>query len=250
MKLLLVIPCYHERARLPRFLPDLCQALAENEDVPADILPVDDGSGPAEAEWLKDYSAELRERFPFLREPLICPENSGKGGAVYAGWERAEESVTHLAFVDADGAVPAREVLRLTRLIPRNPDAAIFAVRTGKDGTRVVRTPMRRVVGSVFRIFVRALFRFPLPDTQCGFKIVPAPAWRRALPDLSERRFCFDVDLTWHLLRQGVPVLPAPIDWAEQPGTHIRPAGAWNMFQSLATLRRRLGDWRRETEPN
>ncbi len=209
-----------------------------------EVLAVDDGSGSGEQAWLHDYCEEMRRGFPFLRPALALPVNAGKGGAVYAGWAAAGEDVTHLAFADADGAIPPREVARLISLARDSPESACFGIRTGGGGTRVERTPGRKIAGLVFRGIVRTLFRFPIPDTQCGFKIVPAAAWRSCREDLREKRFCFDVDLTWHLLHQGVPLRTVPIDWRERPGSRLRPGSVWAMVRSLWSLRQRLGDWR------
>src|SRR5687767_5575305 len=103
---LLVVPCYRERERLPQFLPELCRALRDMPGVR--IRVVDDGSGPAQQAWLKAYVDELRREHPQLEPAQLNAVNQGKGGAVYSGWERPA-GAEFLAFVDADGAVPAAE---------------------------------------------------------------------------------------------------------------------------------------------
>jgi dolichyl-phosphate beta-glucosyltransferase len=238
---LLVIPCFRERERLPSFLPGLCRALSALEGLR--IRVVDDGSGPEQQEWLAAWVEQLRQEFPFLDPAQLNAENLGKGGAVYSGWDRPD-GADRLAFVDADGAVPPGEVLRVLRQADLTPDKAVFAVRTGADGTRVRRALYRRVAGGIFRRFVRRFFRFPLPDTQCGFKLVPAAAFAAIRPALREYRFTFDVELTWHLLHRGVSIIPVPIHWTESPGSRLRPANAWQMYHSIKSLRHRLGDWR------
>lgn len=245
MKFLLVIPCLRESARLPDFLPPLLRALKPYSSK-VEVVTVDDGSGPDEQAWLKKYCEDQQSSFPFLRPALLLPANQGKGGAVYAGWKTAGPEVTHLALVDADGAVPPEEVQRLIALVAADSiggAAACFAVRTGAEGTRVDRTMGRKIAGQIFRIIVRMLFRFPLADTQCGFKIVPAKAWRDCAADLREKRFCFDVDLTWHLLHLGVPLCQVPINWRERPGSRLRAGSLWGMVGSLWSLRQRLGSW-------
>lgn len=237
---LLIIPCFQERARLPLFLPALLEALRD-EDVTVRV--VDDGSSPEQQEWLRGYIRELQASFPRLDAPQINPTNLGKGGAIYSGWDRPEGAGL-LAFADADGAVPAGEVARLLREAVRDREGAVFAVRTGEAGTRVSRALHRRVAGWVFRRLVRRFFRFPVPDTQCGCKIVPAAAYAAFRGQLQEHRFTFDVELTWHLLRQGVGIKPVPVNWSERPGSHLRAASVLAMFRSLRGLRDRLGNWR------
>ena len=83
-----------------------------------------------------------------------------------------------------------------------------------------------------------------MPDTQCGFKLVPAAAFQAIRGQLKEERFTFDVELTWHLLHHGTKIRPVPIDWTESPGSRLRAASVLAMYRSLRTLRRKLGDWR------
>jgi glycosyltransferase involved in cell wall biosynthesis len=245
---LIVIPCFQERERLPKFLPALCRELAPLHGVRLRV--VDDGSGPGQQEWLVSYVDLLRQEYPFLDPARLNEENHGKGGAVYSGWDLPGDA-ERLGFVDADGAVPASEVARVLKLAEDAPGKAVFAVRTGQDGTRVTRALHRRVAGGVFRWLVRRFFRFPLPDTQCGFKLVPAAPFAAIRSDLRENHFTFDVELTWHLLHRGVSILPVPIHWTESPGSRLRPGSAWQMYRSIKALRRRLGDWRqaRATPP-
>jgi dolichyl-phosphate beta-glucosyltransferase len=237
---LLVIPCYKERERLPRFLPALLQAV---QDLDVSIRVVDDGSGLEQQEWLNGFIRGLQPSWPALEAPQINPDNQGKGGAVYSAWD-CPEGAELLAFADADGAVPPQEVARLLRRAASQSGGAVFAVRTGEGGTRVQRALHRRIAGWVFRRLVRQFFRFPLPDTQCGCKVIPAGAYADFRHELQERRFTFDVELTWHLLHRGVPVTAVPVNWTERPGSHLRASSVLAMFRSLRALRRRLGEWR------
>jgi len=239
-RLLLVIPCFHESERLPGFLPGLCAALAAS-GLPVAVQVCDDGSGEAEVIRLRAVVDALRPSFPLLRPVSAREQNQGKGGAVYGGWELAttEEFV---GFVDADGAVSPAETTRMAAvaLDPAQSGAATIAVRIHGHGRRVQRTPVRWVTGLGFRWLVRLLFGLPVPDTQCGCKIVPTGAWRAVRHDLKETRFCFDVELLCHLLRHGTRLHSVPIDWVESPGSRIRPATVTDMFISLLRLRRRL----------
>ncbi len=239
-RLLLVIPCYHESGRLPDFLPGLCSAL-EAADLPVAIQVCDDGSGKAEQTRLRAVVDALRPAHPRLRPLVALPENQGKGGAVYAGWETATTEDL-VGFVDADGAVSPDETTRVAAIALNNArnGTATIAVRVRGAGRTVHRTPVRLVTGLGFRWLVRLLFGLPVPDTQCGCKIVPTAAWRALRPHLREFRFCFDVELLCHLLRHGTRLHAVPIDWTESPGSRIKPTTVTEMLFSLLRLRRRL----------
>jgi hypothetical protein len=239
-RLLLVIPCFRESGRLPGFLPGLCTAL-EASGLPVAVQVCDDGSGEEEQTRLRAVVDALRPAHPLLRPLATLPENKGKGGAVYAGWALATNE-EFVGFVDADGAVSPAETTRVAAIAlhPAQAGAATVAVRVRGAGRTVERTPIRLVTGLGFRWLVRLLFILPVPDTQCGCKIVPTAAWRALRPHLQETRFCFDVELLCHLLRHGTRLLAVPIDWTESPGSRIRPATVTEMLLSLLRLRRRL----------
>ncbi len=202
------------------------------------LVVVDDGSRAGESRGMAEACGDWGAEF------LVLESNAGKGGAVYAGWDGAGDEVATLAFVDADGAVPASEVARLLEMYfapagPGRAGAALYAVRQQEDRERVQRTPLRRALGGAFRWVVRALFRLPVPDTQCGFKIVPRRAYDSVKLQLQERRFIFDVELTLRLMEAMVPLRYEPVTWAESPGTTLRATSAARMLWSLLALRMR-----------
>jgi glycosyltransferase involved in cell wall biosynthesis len=207
---------------------------------------VDDGSGETEAELLAETVRSLQPEHPCLDDPLLLPENRGKGGAVYAGWDAGlEGDFEWLAFVDADGAVSADEAVRLLRALvgqKEDPPVALFAARVRDGDTEVRRTPLRRLLGDTFRLIVRTIFRLPLRDTQCGLKAVPAGQYRAIRPALHERRFVFDVELAAHLVRSGHPPREFPISWEESPGSRLNLRSAARMLFALFAVRWRM--WR------
>jgi dolichyl-phosphate beta-glucosyltransferase len=240
-EILLVIPCFRERERLPRFLPRLVETLTRSR-LPVAVQVVDDGSGEDQQAWLRLWVGDLSRRFPLLLPPLCNPVNHGKGGAVYSGWNQAPESTQWLAFVDADGAVSPEEVVRVLRTLDTETSKGVWAVRTGENGTQVKRVWKRKLSGIVFRKLVQKLFRFPVPDTQCGFKMLDAATYRDISPQLTETHYCFDIELTHRVLQTGVHITSVPISWEESPGSRLGPGSVFAMLTSVLSLRRRLRD--------
>lgn len=242
-RILLVIPSFRESARLPAFLESLCQVVASG-NIPIEILTVDDGSGESEAAAMLESVRHLQGKYPFLQNALILPSNLGKGGAVYAGWDSAIDGrYAWLAFVDADGAVSPDETVRvLTMTSGRDTagDECLFAVRVSDGGTKVRRTPIRKVLGNLFRFLVRLCFSLPCRDTQCGLKCIPAHAYREVADSLIESRFVFDVELAAWLVRAGYQIEEHPISWEESPGTSLNLGSALKMLLSLLSIRWRM----------
>lgn len=220
-EILIVIPCFQESRRITAFLPDLCETLASTDDVR--ILVVEDGGGADEQSRMSGLITEWRNRFSFLQPPLLLAENLGKGGAVYEGW-KTNTSASWLAFVDADGSVPPREVSRLIEMARSEgePPRALFASRVKMLGRKIERLFKRHLLGRIYATLVSELLDIPVYDSQCGLKLVPAAAFERVKPLLSVTGFAFDAELLLALQRTDTDVIEVPIDWHETPGGKIR----------------------------
>jgi len=268
---LLVIPAYREARRLPPFLRELRSTLADFAPG-VDILVVDDGSPPADWQALRSIlTAELAApptaspattpgtapaspatTVPTgccrLLPPLRLEENTCKGGAILAGW-RQPGPPRWLAFVDADGAVSAREVRRVftaihateTRADTPGHGTAWFALRAPLRGenTRVRRTPLRILSAAAFTGVARLLLGVRIGDSQCGFKVVAASDFLRIENGLRPHGFCFDLALLLALRRSGVVVHEVPVAWDEQPHGHLSlRRHCWGILRALLALRR------------
>lgn len=240
-RFLLAIPAYNEGQRLGPYLDQLLPALGQAA-LGVDVLVVDDGSRPEEAGAMRRAVDGMRERHPFLRPMLRVEPNQGKGGAVYAAWRQEREAVW-LAFVDADGAIPPSEVVRLVRLVADSGDPGLcaMAARVKMLGRDVRRHLHRHLIGRVFATLVHLLTGTGAYDTQCGFKIVPRERFARLGPRLRETRYCFDVELICQLERDGARIVEVPIDWYDKPGSKVRLGrDSLDMALALLRIRRRL----------
>ena len=239
---LLIIPAFRESRRLPRFLPVLCEKVAEMDGDAVAIRVVDDGSGAAELKAVQELVAKLQKDYAFLQDPLALERNRGKGGAVYAGWDASkEDGFKTIGFVDADGAVSASEVVRVMAKIPAVAEnECLYAARLGDTDQAIKRTVVRKWLGLLFRRLTRIFFKLPVNDTQCGFKFIPAAPFHKIRPQLTELRYCFDIDLTIHLLKEGVKITEVPISWTETPGTKLTLTQATRMLSSLWQLRKKV----------
>lgn len=239
LKTLLVIPCYRESGRLPRFLAELCPVMGAMGGV--SVLVVDDGSGAKEAEATRTSIETLRPNHSCLLPLLELPSNLGKGGAVYEGWSKAGADCDWLAFVDADGSCSAAETARLiqlTRAAALTPPAALFASRVKILGRSVERQFKRHLLGRVFATLVSELLNIPVYDSQCGLKLVPRSAFQLIQPRLTITGFAFDVDLLVALLDHGTPVIEVPIDWHEEPGGKVHLLrDSWRMACDVWKIR-------------
>lgn len=245
-RLWLVVPCYNDSGRLAKFLPSLLQDL-QDAPVETNLLVVDDGSLDVEKNAVSKLVSGLQRDFPLLHAPLFEVPNQGKGAAILQGWDAANQT-EWLGFVDADGAIPGREVKRVLKFIAsranENPKKAFFSSRVKMRGRKVERNLSRHVSGRIFATFVGMMIDGGIYDSQCGFKVIPAAVYPKIRPLFRERRFAFDVELLAALNHVGCPVEEVPIDWYDIPGSKVSLVrDSVKMFLAVRQIAERKRQW-------
>ncbi len=243
---LLVIPAYRELNRLPPYLRELVAVLAPAR-FRTEILIVDDGSPPDEQHKLLKLLTLGAFGSCHVAPPLLLPSNGGKGHAIIQGWRAAPEA-KWFGFLDADGAIPSDEVLRLLEMaLALDPAQApgLWSSRVRLLGRKIDRTLTRHLLGRMFATLVSKSIDLPVYDTQCGFKLVPHPCYRKIAPLLAEARFCFDLELLLAVRHVGTDVVEIPIDWRDVPGGQLHPIrDGLAMLSRLSAIRERAKSWK------
>jgi len=171
---------------------------------------------------------------------LFLDGHTGKGGAVVHGWRHAPKS-EWLAFVDADGSVSAREMVRLFQDARElGSRFAVIASRMPSPHTRVIQSVPRKISGRLFAWIARRALRLKFRDPQCGAKVIPAGAFKIIEPQIREKGLAFDVELLVYLQRAGIQIKEIPVNWTEIRGGPVKPwRDAWPMLLALWRIRKR-----------
>lgn len=208
---------------LERYLPAL-----ESRRVPFEVLVVVDG--------VRDRTADVARRFGDRGVRLLeFPNKLGKGGAVLAGLREARYE--WVGYLDADGPIPPEEVSRLAEAL-RETDVVV-ASRWVRGASIIRHEPMfNRVAGRFWNILVRGLLFLPVRDTQCGAKFMRRSVLLPVLKAASLTNRAFDVDLLYHVRKQGHDIREVPVTWEHNPETRMPIGRAIPiMFVSLVGLR-------------
>lgn len=240
----LIIPAWCEAERLDAFAMRLFPALAAAA-LPVTVQIVDDGSTLPLAEALAARCEAWRAQWPWVQSLHRLPANTGKGGAIYAGWDlAAADSADWLGFCDADGSVDADEIVRLARLVlgtPLSERVVVLASRHVPGAEARWSSPVRYVLSLVFVIWVRNRTRLPLRDTQCGAKFLPASLYARIRGDLHIKRFAFDVELLINAQKAGAAFKEEPIRWTHRVGERLNLfRDGWAAAREVWRLARKL----------
>lgn len=212
MRLDIVLPAHNEERRIGRTLQRYRRALDEPD---VRFLVALDGCTDGTAAIVARQAAS-DPRVRLLEFPKL-----GKGG-VLAEALRAS-GAPMVAFVDADGATPPAELLRLRDHLVADPtcDLAIASRRLPASVNPAPRSLARRITSTGFALAIRSLFGLPFADTQCGAKVLTNEAATRLLPLVSSRDFLFDVDLLVGAQKLGMRTDEIPTVWIDKDGSKL-----------------------------
>ena len=236
MRLDIVMPAHNEEHRIDRTL-DAYRAECPDDDVRLLVALdscTDDTPGIVRRHAAEDHRVRMLE-YPKL----------GKGGVIAETFGRSDADL--VGFVDADGATPPRELLRLADAAA-GVGGAIACRRHPAALLPAPRPLAREITSAGFASSVRTLMRLPYRDTQCGAKVLRRDVVDAVLPRLAARDLLFDVDLLATADELGHRVVEVPTVWIDQDGSRVSALGdSRRMGASLLRLwlRRRMGTDRR-----
>ena len=156
--LTIVLPAYDEEESLPEALQQCLQLIEQVPELEVEVIVVDDGSSDGTAALLKEASSN----WDWLR--VIRHEvNGGYGAALKTGFAAANGRLVF--YTDSDNQF---DILELRETLPLIEGADLVA------GFRVYRfDPLPRLVVSwAYNRLVRVLFRVPVRDVDCSFKLM------------------------------------------------------------------------------
>jgi glycosyltransferase involved in cell wall biosynthesis len=185
-----VIPAYLEE----KHIADVVRRTLEQLD---NVLVIDDGSADATSVTARNAGAEV----------IVHPQNLGKGESIKTGLRRwLERNFSYVVVLDSDGQHLPEEIARFI-------DAASSTRAELLIGTRmkdVREMPLvRRLVNRYMSNKISRLCGQPIPDTQCGFRMVH----RSLIPDLlgGAERFDYETEMLILASRKGCRIESVPI---------------------------------------
>lgn len=197
-----VLPCHNLVTSIEANLTRL-DALLAAQGFAYQLIPVDDGSTDGTGQCLM----ALAERLPAVH-PIVFRENRGKGAAVLAGIQRAEQAWVLLLDGDFD----------LDPMVL--PAFCDVAEQTGADviaGSKLhpqaqVNYPLRRrLFSALYHGLTQKCLRLPVRDTQSGMKLVRRAALDYAADRVLVKRFAFDLELFAVMQGGGFTFAEAPV---------------------------------------
>lgn len=185
-----VIPAYHEE----KHIADVVQRALKQLD---NVLVVDDGSADATAAVARNAGAEV----------IVHPQNLGKGEAIKTGLRHwLDHNFSYAVILDGDGQHLPEEIARF--LEAASAMRAELLIGTRMRDVREMPL-LRRAVNRYMSNKISRLCGQPIPDTQCGFRMVH----RSLIPDLlgGAERFDYETEMLILASRKGCRIESVPI---------------------------------------
>jgi glycosyltransferase involved in cell wall biosynthesis len=207
-----ILPCLNEAAAIGPLVARL-------REMGLTVIVVDDGSRDETAARASAAGADV----------IAQPRNLGKGAALARGLQRARErGLAWAVTMDGDGQHAPEDVPALLTAAAEGGAALIV-------GNRMVDPrPMPWLRRAVNRWMSDRLSRRagqPLPDTQCGFRMIHLDSWSRLR--LRTSHFEFESEMLLAFAAAGHTIRFVPVQVIYKRGrSHIRPLlDTWRWFR-------------------
>lgn len=189
-----------------------------------EIVVVNDGSADATSEVLADRQSQ----YPFLRV-ITHAQNRGYGAALRSGFAAASKS--HVFYTDGDGQYDPTELEALIPALGENGMVNGYKLRRGDNLTRLV-------VGRLYHHTARLLFRLPIRDTDCDFRLMRRDVLTSLKLTADSGAIC--CELVWQMKNSKLPIT--------EVGVHHYPrvSGSSQFFKPakiLASLKKLIALW-------
>ena len=207
----IIIPTYNEEERI---VPTIGAIASYVSDLGFDweLIVADDGS--------KDQTTQLVEELNLVNLNLLkAAKNGGKGSAVQRGMLAALGQ--YVLFADADNSTPIEEVTGLLHQVESKKFDVAVGSRALSNSDEANKSWLRHALSGGLRWFVKNIFRIPVRDTQCGFKMYTREAAQRLHKSQTLMGFSFDLEILYLATKFGYKVAEVPVVWVDAPGSKV-----------------------------
>jgi glycosyltransferase involved in cell wall biosynthesis len=208
-----VIPVYNEKRQIESSVRRLHLFLSTSFPFSWRIVIADNGSDDGTTAIARRLGYEL------AGVETVRLRAKGRGRALRAAWSAGDARV--LCYMDADLSTDLGALLPLVAPLLSGHSELAIGTRLHRDAS-VERSVKRELISRCYNRLLRIVLGARFSDAQCGFKAIRAEAARRLLPCVADEQWFFDTELLVVAQRRGVRIHEVPVDWVENPDSHVR----------------------------
>lgn len=197
----LFLPAFNDEATIGGLVRD-ASAVLESLTDDYEIIVINDGSMDGTGSVLDD----LAQRLPNV-QVVHHDGNQGYGMALRSGFEHSGKDL--IFYTDGDGQYDVRELATLLPLMTEAVDVV--------NGYKISRadTRRRKASGAIYNWLARRLFRIPIRDVDCDFRLMRRSAVKRIQLGTSSGAIC--VEMVHRLHTAGSVFAEAPVHHYQRP---------------------------------
>ena len=220
----IIIPAYNERNRIKKSIDSYIPVI-ESFNLPYEIIVVIDGNDRTE-DVIRHY-----KNLKYFKSNVRL----GKGGAVKKGLLMAQYQ--YVGFIDADGSLNPDDFKKMLQLIQGH--CCVISSRYVRESKWINKEPLfNRFASRAFNIIVNLVLHLKVKDTQCGAKFFKSDIINDVIPHIQVSNRTFDVDILYHIKRQGYNIKEIPVTWNHNKGSRMPIKGAiFPMFLTVIAIK-------------
>lgn len=189
-------PAFNDGKTIGALVADAFSVLQQLTD-DYEVIVINDGSADNTAEVLSSLAILHKEKMRVVTHE----KNKGYGAALCSGFNTACKDLVF--YTDGDGQYDAKELLSLYPLMKDEIDVV--------NGYKIERADKinRKVIGGFYNRFAHLLFRLPIRDVDCDFRLLRRAALEKIELSSSSGSIC--VELVYKLKRAGCRFVETPV---------------------------------------
>lgn len=150
-----------------------------------------------------------------------------------------------IGFVDADGAIPVFEIVRLFQIADIEK-SVVFGSRWVKESRVIERENFRNVIGGrVFHYLSFAVLGIKEKDTFCGLKAFPKDTAKSIESRIMIRDRTFNVAIAYHLRLMDIRPIETGITWTHKDGSKLPVSLRVIVVMFITLIGLRLAHWKK-----
>lgn len=214
-------PAYNDANTIGKLVTDALEVLPHLTD-DYEVIVVNDGSTDQTSKVLASLRAQHTEKVRIVEHE----KNRGYGAALCSGFKAVCKDL--IFYTDGDGQYDVRELASLHPLLTESIDIV--------NGYKLQRADnfQRKLVGNSYKRLARLLFRLPIRDVDCDFRLLRRNALEKI--ELSSLSGSICVELVYKLKRAGC-------NFVETPVHHYPRLHGQSQFFTFGRVARTLSDF-------
>ncbi|MGB2960788.1 MAG: glycosyltransferase, partial [Candidatus Omnitrophota bacterium] len=165
--------------------------------------------------------------------------NRGKGYVLKKAMMKARGE--YVMFMDADNSTSIYELDKFLPYLEEGYDAVIASRRIKGAEVVVPESVLRVLMGNVYILLSRIIFKLRVNDINCGFKAYRRDAARKIFSLQKMNDWSFDTELIFLIHKFGMRVKEVPVRWTHKYTSKVKPFRA-GIQSFLSLLKIKLSD--------